>query len=197
VRHWPDSAWANHERFLSPGCFNEDERIRYPVIQRSFETGEPTQWDLFQELEVGLKLFRRGDVWILPDENDIEVAKIERDKNGRPVVLLFCTEHLRDYLCAKKASLMLATFTIRDAIEDNFPNLTWISNRQERHLAHGEWEGTLAEIHEGGNPYGMKTAVLHMWRESVNPNDDTPEMPHPSNETAARSESFTVEVRFA
>ena len=41
----------------------------------------------------------------------------------------------------------------------------------------------------------METAVLHMWRESVNPNDDVPEMPHPADEPAARTESFTVKGR--
>jgi len=78
------------------------------------------------------------------------------------------------YLCAKKASLLLTMFTVRDALEESFPELSWDSKRQERRFAHGEWEGTRADIHEGGEPYGMETAVLHMWRESVNPNEDVP-----------------------
>ena len=180
--------------FLPPGCHHDDPRVLHPVIQRSFETGEPTQWDLLQELEVGLKLFRRGDNWIRPDENDIEIAKLERDPDGRPTALLFRAEHLRDYLCAKKATLLLTIFSAREAVEEAFAGLTWNSEHQERRFAIGEWEGKRADIHEGGNPYGMKTAVLHMWRESVNPNDDLPEMPHPAAETAAKAESFSVEA---
>lgn len=194
-RNWPDSAWADDKRFVPPGCHGEDPRVLYPVIQRSFETGEPEQWDLLQELEVGLRLFRHGDTWIRPDENNIEVAKLERDAEGKPESLLFRAEHLRDYLCAKKASLLLTMFVVRDAIEESFPELSWDSDRQERRFARGEWDGARADIHEGGEPYGMETAVLHMWRESVNPNEDVPEMPHPAAETAAKTKSFTVKAK--
>jgi hypothetical protein len=191
-RNWPDSAWADDKTFLPPGCHCDNPRVFHPVIQRWFETGEPTQWELLQELEVGLQLFRRGNIWIRPDENDVEVAKLECDEDGRPVALLFRAEHLRDYLCAKKASLLLTVFTVREAIEESFPGLTWNSDHQERRFTQGEWEGTRADIHEGGEPYGMKMAVLHMWRESVNPSDDVPEMPHPCAEPAAKAESFSV-----
>lgn len=192
IRNWPDSAWASEDKYLPPGCYDENERIRYPVIKQSFDTGEQTQWALFQELEVGLGLLRKEDVWILPEENDIEVAKIERDKIGSPVALLFRAEHLRDYLCARKATLLLTGFVYRDAIEETFLPLAWDSKLREKPFSNGKWEGILSEIHEGGTPYGMTTAVIKVWRESVNPNDDTPEMPHPTKETAARSESFTV-----
>jgi hypothetical protein len=78
-RNWPDSAWVDEEgEFHPPGCYNGDPRIRYAVIQQWFETGEPAQWDLLQELSVGLHLFRQGDSWIRPEENDIEVARLER-----------------------------------------------------------------------------------------------------------------------
>ena len=194
MKNGPDSAWADSERFFPPGCFNEDERVRYPVMQRWFDSGGPTQWEIFQELEVGLDLLRQGDTWIRPDENDVEVAKLERDTEGNPTVLLFRAEHLRDYLCAKKATLLWTLFEFRQAVEEGFPNLKWNSDRMERHFAHGNWEGARMAIHEGGEPFGLKTAVIHMWRESVNPEDDVPEMPHPVKETAARSESFTVEA---
>jgi hypothetical protein len=98
-------------------------------------------------------------------------------------------------LCAKKASLLLTMFSVRDAVEESFLELSWGSDRQERRFIHGEWEGTCGDIHEGGGPYGMETAVLHMWRESVNPNEDVPEMPHPSTETAARTKSYMVKAQ--
>jgi hypothetical protein len=193
-RNGPDSAWADSERFIPPACHHEDERVRYPVIQRWFESCETKEWDIFQEPEVGLELLRRNDIWIRPDENDIEVAKLERNKGGKPVALLFRAEHLRDYLCAKKATLLLTLFEFRNAIEEAFTDLKWNSDRMERNFAHGNWLGTRSAIHEGGEAYGSKKAIIHMWRESVNPKDDVPEMPHPLEETAARSESFTVEA---
>jgi hypothetical protein len=47
----PDSGWADDKGFYAPGCYGNDPRILHPVIQRSFETGEGTHWDLLQELE--------------------------------------------------------------------------------------------------------------------------------------------------
>jgi hypothetical protein len=186
-----DGAWEDEEGFHPPGSYGGDPRVLYPVIRRSFETGEPTQWDLLQELEVGLQLFRKGDSWIRPDENDVEVAKLERNAEGSPSVMLLRAEHLRDYLCAKKAALLLTGFNGREAVEEEFPGLGWEKNGQERHFEHGEWEGTCSAIHEGGHPYGVKTAVLRMWRESVDPEHDVPEMPHPREDPGARSESVT------
>jgi hypothetical protein len=190
TRHCPDRAWADEKSFHPPGCFQGDSRLLYPVIQQSFETGEPTQWDLLQELAVGLNLLRKQDVWILPEENDVEVAKLKRDSNGKPVALLFKAEHLRDYLCAKKAALLLVGFSAREAIEEDFPNLPWPAIRQTRKFPHGNWEGTMIPIHEGGQPFGIETAVFHVWRESVNPEDDMPEMPDPCTDPAMKSETF-------
>lgn len=184
-------AWADEDRFCPPGTYGDDPRVLYPVIQRSFETGEPTQWDLLQELEAGLGLLRKGDIWIRPDENDVEVAKLERSSDGSPSVMLFRAEHLRDYLCARKATLLLAGFSGREAVEQEFPELRWPSNRQERHFEHGEWGGSCSAIHEGGQPFGIKTAVMHVWRESVHPEDDLPEMPDPGADPGIRSESST------
>lgn len=185
-----DGAWADEKSFHPPGTYGGDPRVLYPVIQRYFETGEPTQWDLLQELEVGLRLFRKEDSWIRPDENDVEVAKLERNSKGNPAVMLFRAEHLRDYFCARKAALLLAGFSVREAVEEEFPELGWKTDRQERHFAHGEWEGTCSAIHEGGTPYGLETAVMHVWRESVNPEDDVPEMPDPGADPGIKSKSF-------
>lgn len=189
-RHNPDSAWANDKGFYPPGSYFDDPRILHPVIQRSFETGEPTQWDLLQELEVGLRLLRGTDRWIRPEEDDVEVAKLERDGTGSPTALLFRAEHLRDYLCAKKAALFLTGFSVRDAVEENFAGLQWDSSRQTRNFSRGTWEGVEAPIHEGGGPYGVDINVLKVWRESVDPKEDVPRMPLPAEEPEHRSESF-------
>lgn len=186
----PDGAWADEESFHPPGSYGGDPRVLYPVIQRSFETGEPTQWDLLQELEVGLQLFRKGDLWIRPDENDVEVARLERNSEGNPSVILFRAEHLRDYLSARKSALLLTGFIVREAVEEEFPEIGWENNRRERHFEHGEWEGTLTAIHEGGIPFGLETSVIEVWRESVNPADDVPEMPDPGTDPGIKSKSF-------
>ncbi len=190
ARNNPDAAWANDKGFYPPGCHGDDPRILHPVLQRSFETGEPTQWDLLQELEVGLRLLRIADHWIRPEENDVEVAKLERDDQRSPTALLFRAEHLRDYLCAKKAALLLTGFAVRDAVEKSFPGLQWRVKRQTRVFDGGTWEGVKVPIHEGGGPYGVEVNVLRIWRESVDPNEDLPRMPLPAEEPEHPSESF-------
>jgi hypothetical protein len=193
-RNNADSAWADDNGFYPPGSY--EPNTLYPVIQRSFATDDPSQWDLLQELEVGLRLLRRGDIWIAPEEDDIEVARLERDDDGLPDALLFRAEHLRDYLCAKKAALLLTGFVFRDAVEESFPNLAWEatsgeSRRKERHFEHGWWEGTLAPMHEGGQPFGATTHVIHAWRESVDPADDNPTMPDPADDPGMKHREFT------
>jgi hypothetical protein len=189
-RNNPDAAWADDKGFYPPGSYYDDPRILHPIIRRSFETGEPNQWDLLQEIEVGLRLLRIADRWIRPEENDVEVAKLERDNQGSPTALLFRAEHLRDYLCAKKAALLLTGFSVRDAVEESFPGLQWGAKRQTRTFERGTWEGAEAPIHEGGGPYGVEMNVLKIWRESVDPNEDVPRMPLPAEEPEHRSESF-------
>jgi hypothetical protein len=188
-------AWADKKAFHPAGTYDEKGRVLYPVIQRVFETGELPHWDLLQELELGLQLLRTGDNWIRPDENDAEVAKLERDLTGRPSVLLFRAEHLRDYLCAKKAALLVTAFSIRDAVEEEFPDTGWEKECVTRQFEGGKWEGTCSPIHEGGMPYGMKTSVIRAWRESVNPQDDVPEMPDPGSDPGMKSESFTQSAK--
>jgi len=194
-RHNSDGAWVDDDGFYPPGSYGANPRVLYPVIQRSFATGDPREWNLLQELEVGLKLMRKGDSWIAPEEDDIEVARLSRDIRGLPDGLFFRAEHLRDYLCAKKAALLLTGFAFREAVEESFANLNWEETRdeqmqQQRHFDHGWWQGYLTSIHEGGQSFGLKTHVIHAWRESVNPNDDVPIMPHPTAEPEPRHESF-------
>jgi hypothetical protein len=194
-RHNSDGAWADDDGFYPPASYSANPRVLHPVIQRSFATGDPREWSLLQELEVGLKLMRRGDSWIAPEEDDVEVARLERDARGLPDALFFRAEHLRDYLCAKKAALLLTGFAFREAVEETFPNPNWEKTRdeqrqQQRHFDHGWWQGYLTPIHEGGPLFGSSMHVLHMWRESVNPEDDVPIMPHPTAEPEPRHEEF-------
>jgi hypothetical protein len=195
-RHTSDAAWADDKGFCPPGSYSQNSQILYPVIQRTFATGDPKHWDLLQELEVGLKVLRVGDCWIAPEEGDVEVARLERDSEGVPDALFFRAEYLRDYLCAKKATLLIAEFAFRDAVEESFPDLNWEttgedSRRQGRRFEHGWWEGRLAPMHEGGQPFGATTHVLHAWRESVDPTEDVPMMPDPTQDAGMKHKEFT------
>jgi hypothetical protein len=156
-----DRAWADDERFHPPGAFyggNDMAIGLYPILRQGFDTGEPWEWHLSQELEFSLGLLRRRDVWVRPEEDYIEVVKLKRDADGRPETIEIRAEHLRDYLCARKASILLTGFRYRDAIERTLDSITWTSD-QQREFDGGEWRGIKRPILEGGMQVGSQIAV--------------------------------------
>ncbi|MFM2199245.1 MAG: hypothetical protein RLZZ505_2677 [Verrucomicrobiota bacterium] len=182
--HW---AWADEVRFVAPDEYtdhNETPIATYPVLRQSFDTGEPEIWHLLQEIEISLDLLRKGDNWVRPIEDYIDVVRLRRDSEDRPSAIEIRSEHLRDYLAARGAALLLGAFVFREACESKIEKISWHENRGSREFKNGVWEGHKYETNSGGPPGVM----LRMWRESVDPEDDVPEMPHPSRETAPRSE---------
>lgn len=189
-----DRAWSDGEKFHPPGGFYDrnDEMIGfYPVLRRGFDTGEQTEWYLSQEIEFSLGLLRREDIWVIPEEDYAEVVRLHRDSEGHPELIEIRAEHFRDYLCARGAALLLTGFRFRDIVEENLDLIPWDTD-QERTFEGGEWNGIKRPILEGGRMVGSSTAILHMWRESVDPSDDVPVMPHPTEEVAARSAEQVV-----
>lgn len=188
--HW---AWADKDRFIGPHEYEGNDGIpsaMYPVLRQEFDTGEPDIWHLLQEIELALGLLRKDDVWVRPSEDYIEVVKLKRDHDGRPDELLIRAEHLRDYLAARKAALLIGSFMLREAVEESLAQIGWPEGIHRREFTNGHWEGSRGPIHEGGMPWGESMAVLKLWRESVDPADDVPQMPHPAAETAFKSETF-------
>ena len=147
------------------------------MLRQEFDTGEQTEWHLNQEIEFSLGLVRRKDIWVRPEEDYAEVVRLKRDPEGRPQLIEIKAEHLRDYLCARKASILVTGFECREAIERSLDEIDWKED-QRRSFANGEWVGTKRAIFEGGRPVGVKTAVIRLWRESVDPSSDVPMMPH-------------------
>jgi hypothetical protein len=82
-----DRAWSDDKSFHPPGAFYDfsDEKIGFhPVLRKGFDTGERTEWHLSQEIEFSLGLLRRGDVWVVPEEDYMEVVRVKRDSEGCP-----------------------------------------------------------------------------------------------------------------
>ncbi|MDP3850694.1 MAG: hypothetical protein Q8Q59_09340 [Luteolibacter sp.] len=180
-------AWADEGRFIAPHEYTEDDETpiaTYPVLRQSFDTGEQDIWHLLQEIELSLDLMRKGDVWARPVEDYIEVVRLRRDSEGRPVAMEIRAEHFRDYLAARGAALLLGAFVLREANEAKLEGISWDEKRVTREFENGLWEGSMYETNTGG-PQGI---TLRMWRESVDPDDDVPVMPHPSQEPSPRSE---------
>ncbi len=180
--------WADEDRFIAPQEYTDSDEMpiaTYPVLTQSFDTGEPLAWHLLQEIELSLELLRKGDVWVRPIEDNVEVVRLRRNVKGVPIAMEIRSEHLRDYLAAKQAALILGAFAFRQAIETQLDEISWENKRATRAFDNGEWEGNVHAINTGG-PTGI---MMRMWRESVDPGDDVPVMPHPLQEPSHPSET--------
>lgn len=182
------SGWADEDGFISPHEYTDNDQLpiaAYPVLTQHFDTGEPRIWHLLQEIELSLGLLRRGDVWVRPIEDYLEVVRLRRDAENLPVSMEIRAEHLRDYLAARRSALLIGGFAFREATELKFDEINWKDKRASRKFEQGEWEGRVNEINTGGPP----GVIVRMWRESVDPVDDVPVMPHPTREPFYPSET--------
>ncbi|MCP3671887.1 MAG: hypothetical protein GY814_15945 [Gammaproteobacteria bacterium] len=162
------------------------------VIDQSINSKEQDVWHLHQDFVVALNLLREGDVWLRPDEGYIEVARLTRDEEGSPELLEIRGEQLRDYLRARKMSLYLSSYRSRVEICGDNSHIDWdpIPYREETELE--RWEGRASEIHEGGTPFGAKTAVMHVARTDVDDEEDVPTFDFPTDDNVQTS-SWTKE----
>jgi hypothetical protein len=162
------------------------------VIDQTINPNEQSVWYLHQDFVVALRLMREGDSWLRPDEGYIEVARLTRDADGEPRVLEVRAEQLRDYLCAKRMNLYISSYRSRVEICADRDHIEWnpIPCRDETELA--RWEGRVSEIHEGGTPFGSKTAVMHVARTDVDDEEDVPTFDFPTDDNV-ETESWTKE----
>lgn len=160
------------------------------VISQPGNSNEFHEWHLNQDLVIALGLKREGDVWVSIDEGYQEVARLKRTPDKKPDYLEIHAEHLRDYLCARRMALCIATYRERRATLADISAINWSSEHPVKDIDGIRWEGHLTEIHEGGMPYGGSIAVFHSSRTDVAQDDDVPTIGHPSD-GKFKSESFT------
>lgn len=149
-------------------------------------------WHLHQDIVIALGLKREGDIWVCPDEGYIDVAHLQRREDGSPYLLEIRAEYLKDYLCARNMALYITSYRNREIVVDNPSFMNWTENRISESIKGDRWEGRVVEIHEGGNPFGAKTAVLHVSRTDVDPEEDVPTFNFPTDENTI-SKSWTKE----
>lgn len=137
------------------------------VIDQTLNSKEQTVWHLHQDFVVALRLLREGDKWLRPDEGYIEVARLFRDEMGEPVKLEVRAEQVRDYLCAKDMNLYISSYRSRVEVCADRGHIDWKTLPAGDITDSQRWEGRASEIHEGGTPYGAKTAVFHTARTDV------------------------------
>lgn len=154
----------------------------YPVLIQTFECGEKSVWNLHQDISVALKLLRKGDVWIRPDEDDVEVVRLARNAEGKPQKIEIKNEFLKDYLCARQMGLYVLTYRARKMFFQDKPNIGWNKGCTEVKLDNGKWWGTYNETTENGFPLGEKATVIEACRTDIDPEDDVPVMDFPKDD---------------
>ncbi len=175
--NWGHRPYVEDNEYFPAGTFRSfrnDLIGSYPVLQQSFETGEPSAWHLGQDIFLGLRLYREGDVWVSPKEDYIEVARIRRSSSGKLLRLEIRTEQLRDFLCAKESGLLVATYQSREMVVASSPDFYWKDGSKTEIGKHYRWEGRIQEIQEGGMPYGTKSAFFHVGRTNIDYEEDVP-----------------------
>jgi hypothetical protein len=162
------------------------------VLEQRGNSNEKNEWHLNQDFVITLGLKREGDVWVRPDEGYIKVAKLYRRKDSSPCLIKVRAIHLRDYLCARKMALYITSYRDRAEVVEDVAHLSW----KEKHLTENKgmdrWEGGVFEIHEGGMPFGEKTAVFHASRTDIDPEEDVPTFGLPTKDNV-KSESWIKE----
>lgn len=161
------------------------------VLEQRLTNAETLVWHLHQDLVIALGLLREDDVWVCPGEGYIEVARLQRDKDGAPILLEIRFEFLVDYLCARGMTLRISSYRSRREIVEDANHISWVENPFCQETDEERWEGGVGAISEGGMPYGSQTAVLHIARTDVDSADDVPDLGFPTDE-GSESHSYRI-----
>lgn len=162
------------------------------VLVQHFNSEEPEMWHLHQDLVLSLGLKREGNEWVRPEEGYKVVAKMETSSDGSPFSIVIRSSHLKDYLCARQMSLFITAFHERIEIVQNADHINWPDGDASEKTNVFHWMGDVQAIHEGGMPYGAKTAFFHVGRTDVDENEDVPEFDFPTDDETF-SESWEKE----
>lgn len=170
---------------------NEDLEGINLVLDQSFDNNlDCNEWHLHQDLVISLGLKREGDIWICPSEGYAEVAKLERNQEGCPILLQIKNQFLKDYLCARECGLYVTSYFSRDKIYDPPSVLSWKESSKNEKEGRDFWECRTLEIHEGGFPFGQKIAVSHVGRIDIDENEDIPDMTSFPTDDKVKSDFF-------
>ena len=191
---WSSLGAANaHGGYVDGDCYvpsdiRADVSGTYLALEQRGNGIEHSQWHLHQDFTITLGLKREEDVWVSLAEDYLEVAKLVRNKQGAPVRLEVRASHLRDYLCARGMALRAASYRRRTEIVRAVDHIAWREGTAAEDSDHDRWQGRVLAIHEGGQPYGMETAVFHVGRTDVDRGEDVPVLGPPETaETTSRT----------
>lgn len=160
------------------------------VLDQYFNSHDVYEWHLHQDIVVTLGLKREDDLWVCPNEDYIEVARLKRKNDGSPCILDIRSQFLKDYLCVRDYGLYVTSFRSREAVVDDASFINWPDKSHAVSENGDRWEGRVTEIHEGGELFGGKMSVFHMARTDVDESDDIPDISSPPTGDNVTSNSW-------
>jgi hypothetical protein len=163
------------------------------VLTQGFGPDHPRIWHLHQDIVIALGLLREGDVWVRPEEGYLDVARLLRGPDGDPHKIEIRTEHLRDYLAARRMALRVAWYRDRDTVLRCVDHITWRDDPPSVSEPHYRFETRLHDLHEDtGLPFGGQSAVFTARRTDVDPEEDVPEFgPETDDNVEAESRAYS------
>jgi hypothetical protein len=185
-----------HKKYSQSDIYEGDDfQGIHLVLNQSFDNNyDNNEWHLHQDLVINLGLLREGDIWFCPRQGYLEVATLERDDEGNPVLLQIKNQFLKDYLCARNCGLYITSYFSRDEIFFNRSILSWEDDSKIIEEDKDIWECRVLEIHEGGFPFGQKIAISHASRIDIDEAEDIPNMTSFPTDANVKSEFY--EKRF-
>jgi len=152
-----------------------------PALLQYTEVEQSRDLYVNQDIVLGLGLKRVDDHWVRPEEDYLEVLRLLRDSDSRPVRLEIKAEFLKDYLCAAKSGLILLTYRSRNAIDEPFEEFQQEQEEFKGESVSYEWNGHIRDRFEGDSLLDIfgEARVFHAWRTDTDYEEDIPSYEFP------------------
>lgn len=160
---------GGHYRTADVHCDWSDERnvigTRLVLAQTTSGSGFAREtWHLHQDVVMALKLEREGDIWFRPEEGWIEVVRLQRDDEDRPVMLEIRAEMLSDYLASRDMILFASSYHERAAHFTGKPPYDWADDHCKTKASRDSREKYITEAEFPPEPRYKVRGLGALWR---------------------------------
>ena len=133
------------------------------VIDQYLEEPSREVWHLHPDLIVALRLLQEGDSWYRPEEGWVEVLRMKRDADGKPVLLEIRAEFLADYLAARGMALYCSSYWERVSVASAKPPYSWPDDTFRENESRDRREARTVDA-EYPDPKGSFSTRGALWR---------------------------------
>jgi len=161
--------------------YNDEEPVGVNLV---FEYNQPVtgirEWILNPDLIVALGLVKDKNNWVRPEEDFVIVARETINDDGNHTLIEIKQEFLIDYLAARNLSLRLSYYRQRIINIGSLEDSTYANLTDQKELRDGgRFELSIRNLEK---VFGGSWAVLKVWRNDVDEDEDAPVMGQENNE---------------